>query len=222
MVRSMLVARLRSICRPPALAQEPEIPVHKLTVTPAAAPVPALRYELLPELTGHHAGQRRPALLPGIFAGVVGRPSRGDRRWRKRSTRPDKPGGTKEQDCPDIGFVRNSAHAQRGRPGCPAGLLRLGNDARGCGRKASPCSSRTCSAPRSIARCLKVRTELELADSGFDQATYTLQTGLQLGRDIAHAPTLIQALVGAAITAVMLKRSRSGSARRIRRTCTGR
>src|SRR5947209_19421916 len=33
-----------------AAAQEPELPVKKLTVSPAAAPVPALRYTLLPEL----------------------------------------------------------------------------------------------------------------------------------------------------------------------------
>src|SRR5947209_11700103 len=33
-----------------AAAQEPELPVKKLTVSPAAAPVPALKYELLPEL----------------------------------------------------------------------------------------------------------------------------------------------------------------------------
>src|SRR4051794_36716272 len=35
---------------PPAAAQPPEIPVRKLTVSPAAAPEPALRYRLLPEL----------------------------------------------------------------------------------------------------------------------------------------------------------------------------
>ena len=33
----------------------------------------------------------------------------------------------------------------------------------------------------------------ELADGQFDQAAYTLQTGMQLGRHVAEAPTLIQA-----------------------------
>jgi hypothetical protein len=58
---------------------------------------------------------------------------------------------------------------------------------------------------REFARMLAVRARLELADGQFDQAAYTFQTGLQMGRHIGDAPTLIQALVGAATTAVMLQ-----------------
>jgi hypothetical protein len=46
-----------------------------------------------------------------------------------------------------------------------------------------------------------------LADGQFDKAARTLQTGLQLGRYSANGPTLIQGLVGAAISAIMLQES---------------
>ena len=55
-----------------------------------------------------------------------------------------------------------------------------------------------------FARYLKIRAKLELADRQYDKAAYTLQTGLQLGRHTAHGPTLIQGLVGAAITNIMM------------------
>src|SRR3954462_2755568 len=47
MARSLWALLLIAI---PAAAQQPEIPTSKLTVTPAAAPVPALQYRLLPEV----------------------------------------------------------------------------------------------------------------------------------------------------------------------------
>jgi hypothetical protein len=59
---------------------------------------------------------------------------------------------------------------------------------------------------RVLANLLSIRCRLELAEGRFDQAAYTLQTGFALGRHVADAPTLVQNLVGVAITAIMLGR----------------
>jgi hypothetical protein len=57
---------------------------------------------------------------------------------------------------------------------------------------------------REIARMLQMRARFQLFDGKLDDAQYTLQTGLMLGRHTMNGPTLIQSLVGIAITAIML------------------
>jgi hypothetical protein len=52
---------------------------------------------------------------------------------------------------------------------------------------------------------LAMRARLELADPDFDRAMETLQTGFALGRDLAEAPILINALVGLAVSHIMLQ-----------------
>jgi hypothetical protein len=59
---------------------------------------------------------------------------------------------------------------------------------------------------REIARLLDLRCQLELSEKDFASASYTLQTGLMLGKHVGSADTLIESLVGAAITSVMLHR----------------
>jgi hypothetical protein len=59
---------------------------------------------------------------------------------------------------------------------------------------------------REMAVFLAVRARLELADGKPDQAVRTLRTGFALGRHVGDSPTLIGALVGTAITNVMLER----------------
>jgi hypothetical protein len=55
-------------------------------------------------------------------------------------------------------------------------------------------------------RYLALRTRLELAEGRLDDAVYSIQTGLQTGKNVAEGPTLIQALVGIALTNVVLGR----------------
>jgi hypothetical protein len=58
---------------------------------------------------------------------------------------------------------------------------------------------------RQYGNLLALRARFEIMDGRADKAVYTFQTGLTLGRHISEGPTLIQALVGAAITHVMLE-----------------
>lgn len=59
---------------------------------------------------------------------------------------------------------------------------------------------------RDLARVLSVRTRIEIHDSHIDDAIDSLQTGFAMGRHIADAPFLINALVGVAVTEVTAER----------------
>src|SRR5262249_52451164 len=59
---------------------------------------------------------------------------------------------------------------------------------------------------REMVRYLVLRTRVELAENRFDDAVYSIQTGLQTGKHVAEGSSMIQALVGIAITNVMLVR----------------
>ncbi|HVS38252.1 MAG TPA: hypothetical protein VMS17_22025, partial [Gemmataceae bacterium] len=59
---------------------------------------------------------------------------------------------------------------------------------------------------RSIATLLSLRIRYELAIGRTDKAARTLQIGFAVGRHVADSPTLIRALVGMAITNIMLGR----------------
>ncbi|MHC4431963.1 MAG: hypothetical protein ACYTBS_08995 [Planctomycetota bacterium] len=58
---------------------------------------------------------------------------------------------------------------------------------------------------RRMAFALDLQIRLKVADGQIDQAIELLQQGLQMGRDIAEGPTLIENLVGVAISALTLK-----------------
>ena len=59
---------------------------------------------------------------------------------------------------------------------------------------------------REIAPLLALRVRFELAEGKTDEAARTLQTGFAMARDVADAPNLICALVGMAISVIMLDR----------------
>ncbi|HEV3203852.1 MAG TPA: hypothetical protein VGY77_05685 [Gemmataceae bacterium] len=56
---------------------------------------------------------------------------------------------------------------------------------------------------RDFAKLLSVRARLEMAEGNYDNALYTLQSGYSLGRHLGEGPTLIIGLVGLAIGSVM-------------------
>ncbi len=186
----------------PVAAQEPSIPVRKLTVTPAAAPVPALRYQLLPELRGTTPGNAAllyyRAFSPEWWYNVSGNKDL----QAKLNEALDKPAAAVKA-MPDLGFVRDwmmlkEVDRAARRSHCDWELTqRVRED--GVMLLLPDIHSM-----RAEMAYLKIRAKLELADRQFDQAAYTLQTGFQMARHVADAPTLIQSLVGAAITANML------------------
>src|SRR5947209_17157056 len=57
---------------------------------------------------------------------------------------------------------------------------------------------------RTFGNLLAVRARLEMAHKQYDRAVYSFQTSLALGRNIANAPVLINALVGMAIAHITL------------------
>jgi hypothetical protein len=185
-----------------AAAQEPELPVKKMTVSPAAAPVPALKYELLPELKDTTPGNAA-LLYYRAFSPEWVQATRNDKQLQEKVNEAlDKP-AAEVKAMPEVQIVRNwqmlkEVDRAARRSYCDwemtprvreEGISMLLPDVQSF---------------REYARYLKIRTKLELADREFGQAIYTLQTGMKLGRDIANAPTLIQALVGAAVTAINL------------------
>jgi hypothetical protein len=181
--------------------QEPKVPVHKFTVSAAAAPVPALKYPLLPDLRETTPGNAA-LLYYRAFAPEWSHTIRGNKDLQKIIDDSLEKSPSELRVLSDLHFVRGwgmlkEVDRAARRSYCDweltprvreEGIWLLLPDVQ---------------ALREFAKYLKLRAKLELADKRFDEASYTLQTGLQLGRHAAHAPTLIQALVGAAVTAVM-------------------
>jgi hypothetical protein len=56
---------------------------------------------------------------------------------------------------------------------------------------------------RSLARLLRLKARLEIAEGRYEDALDTLRTGYALARAVAEPPTLINALVGVAISSIM-------------------
>jgi len=61
---------------------------------------------------------------------------------------------------------------------------------------------------RDLARLLAFKARIEISRGQFDDAIETLKTGLAMARHAAKAPTLVNALVGANITGLMLNQVR--------------
>ena len=57
---------------------------------------------------------------------------------------------------------------------------------------------------RELTRFLRMRLRVELAESDFDAAVRTAQTMMRLGKDVGEGPTLIHSLVGIAISTIAL------------------
>jgi hypothetical protein len=182
-------------------AQEPTVPVRKFTISPTAAAVPALRYQLLPPLRETTPGNAA-LLYYRAFSPEWSHTIRGNKDLQAKVDDIGDKSPAEVKAISDFGFVRGW------------GMLKeVDRAARRsyCDWELTPRVREDgiwlllpdVQALREFAKYLRLRAKLELADQKFDEAAYTLQTGLQLGRHAAHAPTLIQALVGAAITAVM-------------------
>ncbi len=58
---------------------------------------------------------------------------------------------------------------------------------------------------RELARFQRMRVRVDLAENDFDAAVRHIQTGLRLGKDVGEGSTLIQSLVGIAIASIALR-----------------
>jgi hypothetical protein len=172
----------------------------KLALSPAAAPVPALKYHLLPEVSDVQPGN---AVLLYYRAFSP--------EWSNLFRRPEaaKPLDKWTEDMrkvpgKELAWVRTSQALQEVDRGARRSYVdwemieRLRKE--GIAMLLPDIQSF-----REYGSLLAARARLETADGSFDKAVYTLQTGLKLGRDISDAPTLVQSLVGNAISTIMLQ-----------------
>jgi len=187
----------------PLAAQSPSLP-KKLVVAPAALPSPALKYQLLPDLRdttpGNGALFYERALSPDWWSAASRQKIFQNEtidRWLALPL--DKLARPETAFIMNLAALREVDLAAR-HEYCnweltdrlkAEGINLMLPDIQGF---------------RSYATLLAVRSRLEMADGKLDKCVYTLQTGFKLGRDVANAPTLIQALVGTAVAQHMTDR----------------
>lgn len=184
-----------------ASAQFPPPPT-KLTLHPAAAPVPALKYKLLPEqrdLTPGNAVQLYyRAFSPDAWGGFQRDPKIYEKLVEgARAPFKDLAAGRELKWLRNVWPLREADRAAR-RQYCEWEFTpRLREE--GIGILLPELQTF-----RVYAQMLAVRARLEMADGRFDQAARSFQTGFALARHVGDGPTLIQSLVGIAIGSLTL------------------
>src|SRR5258708_26581659 len=181
-------------------AQAPAPPPIRLRVNPAAAPIPALKYKLLPELEDKPPGNA--ALL--YFRAY-------SPEWYTHRRQPNYPGYLENTNTPLSGFPRKDLNWLLNYN--PIRQLDKAARKETCDWEQTPRLREEgignmfpeVQGFRELAALLALRTRLHLTDGDFDQAIFSLQTGFSLGRAVGQAPTLINYLVGAAISQIMIR-----------------
>jgi hypothetical protein len=187
----------------PATAQAPpEVEPIKLTLSPAAAPSPALKYKLLPELKdqtpGNAALEYYRAFSPEWWGNI-----RQAQTWEKVEKALQVPLADlprKDLDWLESNNMLRQVDSASRREYCEWGMAeRLRKE--GFGLLLPDIQSL-----RQIATLLAVRARLEIAAGQYDRAVDTLQTGFALARYTGDGVILIQDLVGIAVAGQMLDR----------------
>ena len=200
-----VVALLALVIRTPG-ADAPEAPKPNtvaLTVSPAAAPVPALKYEFLPKLRDRTPGN---AALDYHRAYML-RPN-----W------PKDPAESRKQDemvlkWEELPVEKMPVEDVRNFLLNYAGTFKCLDQAARCDRCDWELTRKIqgdsiglllpeVQANRELVRFQKLRIRLDLAENKFDAAARNLQTGYRLAKDVGEGPTLIQMLVGIALAAI--------------------
>jgi hypothetical protein len=185
----------------PATAQPPPEPEPvRLTLRPAAAPSPALKYQLLPELKDQSPGNAAlvyyRAFSPELWVYM-----RQPKMWEKITAALQTP--LRDMHRLDLDWVQDRGMLREADRGARRAYVdwemteRLRKE--GIGLLLPDVQGL-----REIGMLLAVRARLEIADGNYDKALYTLQTGFALARHIGDGPTLIHSLVGLAIAQQML------------------
>jgi hypothetical protein len=183
----------------------PATEVRKLSVAPAAAPIPALKYELLPRLRYRVPGN---AALDYHRAYIL-RPS-WPRDPRESARLNDNLLAWDEAAIDQLPL----AEVKKYLAGFSQSFRTLDAASR-ADRCDWELTSRLSVANidlllpeaqtfRELARAQRLRVRFALAENDIDTAIRDLQTGMRLGKDVGEGPTLIQSLVGLAIAAIFL------------------
>lgn len=186
-----------------ATAQDDEKPpIHKIVAKPAAEPVPALRYQLLPTLLELKSGNAALLYFKVLVPRNVSRSKEDGERailisdWMSTPL-DDLPREevrkTLSRDSYDLDQVAMAARRDR----CDWELpIRDG--------RAWEIQLPEAQGARDVARTLATRARLAIIEHRYDDAIRDLQTGFALARHIAEGPTLVNGLVGVAICGIML------------------
>jgi len=177
------------------------VEVRTLLLVPAAEPVPALSYRLLPRYLDQKVGNA--ALFYYSAAALC----------------PDRDPGDPEDIQKKISDWRDLPVDQLDRKEVDEALSSFSN----CFHQIKLAAQRThcqwelpledgfamqmphLSTFRRMIMAMQLQIRLKIADKQTDQALEMLRQGLYMGRSIAQGPTVIQDLVGVAITALLLK-----------------
>lgn len=169
-----------------------------LDVQPAAAPVPALKYQLLPEVAEMNPGNAFPAYLKcfgeqHLF--FFSKESQEEREKLLKCPLTDiKPGSLKDYGR---SALKQADHAAR-LEYCDWNILPQIRE------QGYMLLLPEIQQLRTLANALVVRFRGQVVDKDFDGAVYTLKTLFALGRHLGEHPTIITGLVGAAIVQVAL------------------
>ncbi len=167
----------------------------RLAISPAILPTPRLRYELLPPPTEHTPGNAAVGYLRAVS--LLPRAAIEPERQQRIDNLREWP-----VELVPVGELNDHLRprtAAMGEADRAARLSRCEWD----GPPPGPATLSLAVAPlREVAAALSLRVRVELAERRFDAAVRTLQTLVRYGKHTAEAPTLLQYLVGLAITSV--------------------
>ena len=192
-----------------ASAQKADSPnaAVKITLYPAAAPVPALKYQLLPPFLERRPGN---AALHYLKTPCEGESLFGDGEFWDTACK------WAEMPLPELRKARDADQRTQekrflwlgnGNPGWMLGEIERGARRESCDWDIPIREHEFFSillpevqSMRALARMLVVRARLQVADGKFDQAVRTFQTGYSFGRHVGQpVDCLVQCLVGATI-----------------------
>jgi hypothetical protein len=191
----LLVAATAAPAQPPSEAE----PI-KLTLSPAAAPSPALKHTLLPELMdqtpGNAALEYYRAFSPEWWTNI-----RQPKVWEKITDSLQTP--FKDFPRKEMAWIANLRMLEQVDRAARREYVDWGMAER-LRRDGINLLLPEIQSLRQIATLLAVRARLEIAEGRFDKAVYTLQTGLALAHHTGEGVILIQDLVGMAMAQLMI------------------
>jgi hypothetical protein len=183
-------------------AGPPNIPVTRLTIKAAEAPIPSLRYELLPNLRERTAGNAAQAYLQAVVlhyslhAGEAAKERNDrDRKIDEMMSRPSKEIKVEELKnyLKRYAKVLREVDAAVVRDQCDWELERRFN-ADGIGALMPEVQKM-----RELARLLRIRTQIHITEGKTAEGLHDIKRGLAMARHVGEGPSLIQWLIGAAI-----------------------
>jgi hypothetical protein len=187
-----------------AVAAEPTPPPTPFPLHPAAAPSPALKYTLLPELRDQAPGNAAERYRKAIK--IMKQDGAPPRDWypfledAMKAPLKEFPRGEAGDFLKSFETTFKEMDAAARCESCDWGLT---EKAREQGFAVVLPDVQDC---RSFAALLQLKARLEIAEGRYGDAVHTLQTGYALSRHVADAPTLICPLVGIAISQIMTGR----------------